>query len=137
MIYEALKHPSVEAVEYEELDPLLIELIRKFSTSLTESELNDRRVRIQYIDGRMYLQTARRTYDLILVGITEPSTLQTNRFFTREFFQLARARLNRGGILVLGLPGSLTYTTGGTGGPEQFHFPYLEGRFSLRSGHPG
>ncbi|MCX7855091.1 MAG: fused MFS/spermidine synthase [Anaerolineae bacterium] len=111
VIYEVLKHPSVETVEYAELDPLLIELIRKFPTPLTESELNDRRVRIQYTDGRMYLRTTRRAYDLILVGVTEPSTLQTNRFFTREFFGLARERLNPGGILVLGLPGSLTYTT--------------------------
>ncbi len=137
MIYEALKHPSVEAVEYEELDPLLIELIRKFSTSLTESELNDRRVRIQYIDGRMYLQTARRTYDLILVGITEPSTLQTNRFFTREFFQLARARLNRGGILVLGLPGSLTYTTEELADLNSSIFHTLKGVFPYVRAIPG
>ncbi len=137
VIYEALKHPSVEAVEYEELDPLLIELIRKFSTSLTESELNDRRVRIQHIDGRMYLQTARRTYDLILVGITEPSTLQTNRFFTREFFQLARARLNRGGILVLGLPGSLTYTTEELADLNSSIFHTLKGVFPYVRAIPG
>ena len=111
VIYEALKHPPVETVEYAELDPLLIDLIRKFPTPLTESELNDRRVRIQYVDGRMYLRTTRGTYDLILIGITEPSTLQTNRFFTQEFFRLARTKLNRGGILVLSQPGSLTYTT--------------------------
>ncbi len=111
VIYEALKHPSVETVEYAELDPLLIELIRKFPTPLTESELNDRRVHIQYVDGRMYLPTTRSTYDLILIGITEPSTLQTNRFFTQEFFRLAKTKLNRGGIFVIGLPGSLTYTT--------------------------
>ncbi len=111
VIYEALKHLPVEIIEYAELDPLLIDLIRKFPTPLTESELNDRRVRIQYVDGRMYLRTTRGTYDLILIGITEPSTLQTNRFFTQEFFRLARTKLNRGGILVLSLPGSLTYTT--------------------------
>lgn len=111
VIYEALKHPPVEIIEYAELDPLLIDLIRKFPTPLTESELNDRRVRIQYVDGRMYLRTTRSTYDLILIGITEPSTLQTNRFFTQEFLRLAKTKLHPGGILVLGLPGSLTYTT--------------------------
>jgi spermidine synthase len=39
----------------------------------------------------------------------EPSNLQTNRFFTKEFFSLVKERLNEEGILVLGLPGSLTY----------------------------
>jgi spermidine synthase len=47
---------------------------------------------------------------VILVGIQEPSNLQANRFFTIEFFTLAREKLNKGGILVLGLPGSLTYS---------------------------
>lgn len=111
VIYEVLKHPTVEAVDYAELDPLLIELLRKFPTPLTESELNDRRVTVLHVDGRMYVRTTRNTYDGILVGLTEPSTLQTNRFFTREFFLLAQRRLNPGGIFVLGLPGSLTYST--------------------------
>jgi spermidine synthase len=109
VINEALKHPSIETIEYAELDPLLIDLFRKFPTSLTESELNDRRVKIKHIDGRLLLKTTRTKYDLILIGITEPSNLQTNRFFTKEFFSLARERLNERGILVLGLPGSLTY----------------------------
>ena len=109
VINEALRHPSIEAIEYAELDPLLIDLFRKFPTPLTESELNDRRVRIRNIDGRLLLKTTQSRYDVILLGITEPSNLQANRFFTKEFFSLARERLNERGILVLGLPGSLTY----------------------------
>ena len=110
IINEALKHSSIETIEYAELDPLLLDLFRKFPTPLTESELNDRRVKIKHIDGRLLVKTTRNTYDLILVGILEPSNLQTNRFFTKEFFSLAKTRLNKGGILVLGLPGSLTYS---------------------------
>jgi len=111
VINEALKHPSVKAIEYSELDPLLLDLLRKFPTSLTESELNDARVKIRHIDGRLLLKTTRNKYDLILVGIHEPSNLQANRFFTEEFFSLTKERLNNGGILVLGLPGSLTYSS--------------------------
>jgi len=109
MINEALKHPSIEAIEYAELDPVLLDLIRKFSTLLTESELNDRRVKIQHVDGRLLLNKTQNKYDVIFVGIQEPSNLQANRFFTKEFFSLVKGRLNKGGILVLGLPGSLTY----------------------------
>jgi spermidine synthase len=109
IINEAFKHASIESIEYAELDPLFLDLLRKFPTPLTESELDDRRVKIQHIDGRLFLQTTRNTYDVIFVGILEPSNLQTNRFFTKEFFSLVKKRLNTGGILVLGLPGSLTY----------------------------
>jgi spermidine synthase len=111
VINEAIKHPSIETIEYAELDPLIIELIEKFPTPLTESELKDNRVIIRHMDGRLLLKTTRNKYDLIFVGVTEPSNLQTNRFYTKEFFSLVRERLNERGILVLGLPGSLAYAT--------------------------
>ncbi len=111
VINEALKHASIETIEYAELDPLTLSLLRKFPTPLTESELNDERVQIRHVDGRLLLKTTPNTYDLILVGIEEPSNLQANRFFTQEFFSLAKSRLNEGGILVLGVPGSLTFLT--------------------------
>jgi len=109
IINEALKHSSIETIEYAELDPLLLDLIKKFPTPLTESELNDKRVKIKHIDGSLLLKTTQNKYDLILIGIMEPSNLQANRFFTKEFFSLVKKRLNKEGILVLGLPGSLTY----------------------------
>jgi spermidine synthase len=113
VINEALKHPSIETITYAELDPLIIDLIRKFPTPLTESELNDIKVKIRHMDGRLLLKTTQNQYDLIFIGVTEPSNLQTNRFYTREFFALAKDRLNEGGILVLGLSGSLTHATEG------------------------
>lgn len=109
IINEAFKHGSIQTIEYAELDPLLLELLRKFSTPLTESELNDQRVRVTHMDGRLFLNTTRNTYDLIFLGIMEPSNLQANRFFTKGFFSLVKKRLNKGGVLVLGLPGSLMY----------------------------
>ncbi len=109
IIKEAFKHPSIETIEYAELDPLLLDLLRKFPTPLTESELNDRRVTITHVDGLLFLKTTQNRYDLIFIGIMEPSSLQANRFFTKEFFSLAKKRLTKGGMLVLGLPGSLMY----------------------------
>jgi len=111
VINEVLKHPSIETIEYAELDPLIIDLIRKFPTPLTESELHDSRVKIKHVDGRLLLNRTPNKYDLIFIGVTEPSNLQTNRFYTKEFFSLARERLNERGILVLGLSGSLSYAT--------------------------
>jgi spermidine synthase len=133
MINEALKHPSIEAIEYAELDPLLLDLIRKFSTPLTESELNDRRVKIQHVDGRLLLKKTKNKYDIIFVGTQEPSSLQANRFFTKEFFSLVKEKLNKGGILVLGLPGSLTYVNEELRNLNSCIFNTLESVFSLLS----
>ena len=109
IINEAFKHPSIETIEYAELDPLLLDLLRKFPTKLTESELNDSRVKITYADGLLFLKSTPDKYDLIFIGIMEPSNLQANRFFTKEFFSLVKKRLNKGGMLIFGLPGSLMY----------------------------
>jgi len=84
-------------------------LIKRFSTPLTEEELNNKKVKIKYIDGRLFIKITPNRYDLILVGLEAPSDLQTNRFFTQEFFSLVKKKLNKKGILVISLPGSLTY----------------------------
>ena len=109
VIDETLQHPSIERIDYAELDPLFLELIRKFPTPLTENELTHRKVAVQHIDGRLFLKTTKNNYDVILVGLLNPTDLQTNRFFTKEFFALAQRKLNEEGILVMGLPGSLSY----------------------------
>ena len=108
MIREILKYP-VNRVDYVELDPLLLKLIQKFQTPLTHAELSDPRVQVHHSDGRFFMREHTGRYDVIFIGISSPRELQSNRLFTREFFELARRRMSGEGVLVLSLPGSLTY----------------------------
>ncbi len=108
IIHEALKH-SPRKIDYIELDPLILKAIKEFSTPLTEKELGDPRVGIEYLDGRLFVKETSCGYDLILIGLSNPSDLQTNRLFTKEFFSLVKRRLKEEGILVVSLPGSLVY----------------------------
>ncbi len=108
MIHEILKYP-VTRLDYVELDPLLLNLIQKFPTPLTQSELSDPRVRIHYTDGRFFISRTADRFDIIFIGLPSPQELQTNRLFSSEFFTIARNKMNPGGIIVLTLPGSLTY----------------------------
>jgi spermidine synthase len=108
MIHEILKYP-VTRVDYVELDPLLLKLVLKFPTPLTQSELSDRRVIIQYMDGRLFVQRTGERFDLIFIGLSAPQSLQTNRLFSSEFFSMTKEKMNPDSILALTLPGSLTY----------------------------
>ncbi|MBC8459305.1 MAG: spermine synthase, partial [Deltaproteobacteria bacterium] len=108
VIHELLKHP-VERIDYTELDPLLLNVIQRYPTPLTKAELADPRVNTEYLDGRFFIKRTPHRYDLVLVGISNPLTLQTNRLFSKEFFSLVKSRLEKEGILVIVLPGSLTY----------------------------
>ena len=109
LINTILKHPNLLKIDYVELDPLLIEKVKKYPTELTRKELSDRKVRIINLDGRFYVKRADARYDIIFLGIGLPADLQTNRLFTEEFFKEAKEILEPEGILTFTLPGSLTY----------------------------
>ncbi len=108
LISEILKHP-VRKIDYVELDPLIIRMLEKYPTGLTEAELKNKKVRIINTDARLFIRTTPNLYDVILIGLSKPADLSTNRLFTEEFFSLVKAKLNREGILAFWLPGSLTY----------------------------
>lgn len=107
IISQALKFPLL-TITYAELDPLIIEMARRYLTTMTARELNDPRVKIHNIDGRLFLKNTRDKFDLIIINLPPPSTLQLNRFFTREFFSLCKARLKDNGLISLSLPSSLS-----------------------------
>ena len=108
MIHEILKYP-VTRVNYVELDPLLLRLVQRFRTPLTEAEFSDRRVTIHYADARFFMNRTADRFDLIFIGLSSPQDLRTNRLFSFEFFYIAKQKMTPNGTIVLSLPGSLTY----------------------------
>ena len=108
-IAEALKHPTVERIDYVELDPALIDVARQFFPAQSAPVVSDPRVHIHYEDGRHHLKTAGGTFDVIILNVPDPQTAQLNRFYTAEFFRSARDRLASGGLLALQLRSSEDY----------------------------
>lgn len=113
LIRELLKYPW-ERIDYAEIDPLLLKALRSIRSPLTEEELSSPVVKVHYLDGRLLIRKEASLenpplYNLIIVNLPYPSTLQLNRFYTREFFLLARKVLADEGVLVVMAPGSLTY----------------------------
>lgn len=111
LLREVLKHP-VKEVHYAEHDPLVIESFRRFTTPVTEYELNHEKVKIHLTEGRLFLKKTQSRYDIIILNLPIPSTVQLNRYYSAEFFELVKRRLKDGGILSLHLPGSETFLSG-------------------------
>jgi len=105
-IAEALKHPSVEQIDYVELDPALIGMTRQFFPAQISELLSDPRVHTHYVDGRRYLLATDARFDVIILNAPDPETAQLNRFYTVEFFRSARSHLAHGGVLALELRAS-------------------------------
>jgi len=110
LLKEILKY-KIDRVDYTEIDPALIEMVRQIPTALTREELIDPRVKIIFLDGRRFLSTTRNRYGLIIINLPLPTSLQLNRFYTQEFFALAKSHLEKNGILIFGLNGSLNYVS--------------------------
>jgi len=96
---EELRRHRPERIDYVELDRTLLDLLAAHAPE----HAGTREVIVS--DPRRFLRTAD-TYDLILVGMPDPESGRTNRFYTREFFEQAAARLSADGVLALRLRGA-------------------------------
>ena len=102
---EILQTPSVQLIDYVELNPAVITLGEAFLPSQKPSFSNPR-VHIFNQDARLFLAKTTRRYDVIVSDMPPPYTAQLNRLYTIEFFREAARHLKKGGIFSFGLPGS-------------------------------
>jgi len=106
MMREIVKH-SPDRVDYLEIDPRLTDLQFRFRILERIPGLN-----VVHRDGRAYLQERSDTFDAVLISLPEPETFKTNRFFTRDFFNLAQTRLRSGGVLCFSVQSTGNYISG-------------------------
>ena len=94
----------LDRIDVVELEPAVREAGRLFAEH-NGGVLDDRRVRVWIADGRNYLLTTPRQYDVIVSEPSNPWIGGLASLFTSEMFQHARARLRPGGIMVQWLQG--------------------------------
>ena len=104
-IDELLKHHP-EGVDYVELDPNLTRSAMDLGLLSSRPDVS-----VKNMDGRLYLRTTDTMYDAIILDLPDPDTFQLNRFFTVEFFSLARRHLSDEGILCFSLDYYPNYLT--------------------------
>jgi spermidine synthase len=103
-VREVLLH-SPRTVDYVELNPALLAMVPPHLPPEIQKSLQAENVRIIVEDPRKYLNRSL-SYDLILVGMPEPTSGQANRFYTREFFRQCHSRLNKQGVVAFRLQSS-------------------------------
>lgn len=93
---EILKYPQAH-VDYVEIDPSIISLSMMYLPKKATSLFHDPRVNMLYKDGRSFLSHTKEKYDIIILNLPDPATVQINRFYTMEFFLMVKQRLNNPG----------------------------------------
>lgn len=108
LIFEARKYNSLKHLDYVELDPDLVRLVRRL---VPEAELppgDEVRVRLYFQDARRFLAQSPHRYQVILMNLPEPGSAQLNRYYTREFFALVARHLTPDGVFSFSLSGGET-----------------------------
>jgi spermidine synthase len=99
IIREADKYRP-KSIDYVEMDAEITETGRKLTTNLDFSDVN-----VINMDPYLYLSETQKRYDAIIMNMPDPRSAQLSRFYTVEFFSLAKSRLSSGGVFGLSLEG--------------------------------
>ncbi len=98
MVDEILKYPSITHVDYVEPNP---ELVRMASPYHPLPE--DPRVHLVTADARRHIRKTSNPYDIAVMAIPDPSSLQLNRFYTDEFASELKSKMAKDGVVIYGL----------------------------------
>ena len=98
VIRELTRYPEIEHIDMVEIDPLVVEVCRKYLPK-TACRLDDPRLSIHYEDGLKYVRFKENEYDLIIVDSTDPFG-PGEGLFTREFYGNCYKALKEDGIMV-------------------------------------
>ena len=98
VVRELTGYPAIEKIDLVEIDPLVVEVCRKYLPQ-TACRLDDPRVEIHYQDGLKYIRSHEDEYDLIIVDSTDPFG-PGEGLFTREFYGNCYKALKEDGIMV-------------------------------------
>jgi spermidine synthase len=98
VVRELTRYPEVEHIDLVEIDPMVVEVCRKYLQK-TACGLDDERVHIHYEDGLKYVRSRHDEYDLIIVDSTDPFG-PGEGLFTKEFYGNCYKALHDDGIMV-------------------------------------
>ena len=99
---ELLKYSNVEKITLVDLDPAITRLAKENTilTQINHNALHHPKVNIINQDAFVFLEQNAHFYDLIIVDLPDPRTLELSRLYALEFYQLCRLRLRPKGVLI-------------------------------------
>jgi spermidine synthase len=109
---EVLAHNTVEQATMLDLDREVVELCRRYLPNHHQGSFDDPRTKLLHRDARAFLEEPGDGFDVIILDLVDPLEGGTAYLlYTDEFYRIAKARLNPGGILVTqsGPAGLLSY----------------------------
>jgi spermidine synthase len=85
-----------------DLDPVMTTLgqTHPVLTELNQGALTDQKVEVINEDAFIFMESTKDFFDVVLVDLPDPKTVDLNQLYTKEFYELISKRLRPNGILI-------------------------------------
>ena len=93
--------PTLEHETIAEIEPLVPRVVSTYFAEHNFSVVTNPKVHVEIDDARHFLQTTKQTFDAITSDPLDPWVKGAAMLYTTEFFELAKSRLNPGGVVTL------------------------------------
>jgi spermidine synthase len=93
--------PRVEQLTIAEIEPLVPRVVSTYFADYNFNVVKNPKTRVHVDDARHFLQTSHEKFDAITSDPLDPWVKGAAMLYTREFFELAKSRLNPGGVVTL------------------------------------
>ncbi len=99
---EVLKYLSVKSIRLIDLDPAMTKLGQEHPilTNLNKGALNNPKVEIINSDGYHYLTQNKDFYDVIIIDLPDPRTVELGRLYSMEFYSVCYRHLRPEGLII-------------------------------------
>ena len=99
---EVLKYPEVERITLVDLDPAVTQLAMTHPAlvKINQNSLLNQKVEVLNEDGYRFLEETKDHFDVILIDLPDPRTIELCRLYSQEFYTLASRHLRPHGVLV-------------------------------------
>lgn len=101
-VREILKYPEVEKVTLVDLDSVVTNLGKNHPVfrELNRDAFRSPKVQVLNTDGYQFLEKTQQFYDVIIIDLPDPRSVELNRLYTYEFYSLCHKMLRPGGVLI-------------------------------------
>ncbi len=97
-------YPEIKRIVICEMEPLVPPATTRYFSKENYNVLHDPRTTIVYDDARHYMLTAREKFDIITSDPIHPWVKGSATLYSKEYFELVKARLNPGGRVTQWIP---------------------------------
>lgn len=101
-VREILKYEQVKTITLVDLDPVMTKLGQAYELLLdmNQNSLNHEKVTIINADGYNYLEDNKAYFDIIIIDLPDPKTVELGRLYSYEFYKMCEKRLRPNGLII-------------------------------------